>query len=200
VTRNNEVDEWLPILRPPYSDARYRHERFRADAYELSGREAITLGLCGSELRIGDIDAHALDVWERTWTGIHSSGAGKWNWRGLVEQLPRRAAVLRIAIWYGDDLCAMALGQASRRRVFGARHTVTLTFVERRPEPPSVPLRGQVIAIAATVARSYGVLLGARRLRLRAPDRNLLPYYRRYGFEPVWKGRTPLYCEKEIWA
>ena len=66
------------------------------------------------------------------------------------------------------------------------------------PEPPDVPLRGHVVAIATAVAESYGVIMGARRLRLRAPDRNLLPYYQKHGFEVVWRGSLPLYCEREI--
>jgi hypothetical protein len=179
-------------------DARHRHALFRADAYLMATRKALRKGLCGPDVRITDIDAQALQVWERTWTGVHPSGAGKWDWRGLVEQLPRRAAVLPFAIWYGGDLCGMAVGQASRRRMFGARHTITLTFVERRPEPPEVLLRGQIIAIAITVAECYGEIVGARRLRLRAPDRELVPFYRGLGFEIAWKGDVPLHCEREI--
>jgi hypothetical protein len=106
--------------------------------------------------------------------------------------------VLPFAIWYGDDLCGLALGHLSRRRWMGARHTVTLTYVERRPEPPDVPLRGHIVGIAAAVAENYGILTGARRLRLRAPDPNLLSYYQRYGFKIVWKGKKPLHCEREI--
>ena len=61
-----------------------------------------------------------------------------------------------------------------------------------------LPLRGQVIAIASVVVRQYGVTIGARRLRLRAPDRNLLSYYQQHGFQVAWKGKLPVYCEKEI--
>lgn len=196
--RERGSDEWLPVLRPPYVDARYRHAKFRADAYRMAADAAIQKGLCGPELRITDIDGHALQVWERTWTGLHPSGAGNWDWRGLVDQSPRRAAVLRFAIWYGDDLCGMVVGHASRRRMFGARHTITLSFVERRPEPPDVLLRGQIVAIAVIVAEKYGEIVGARRLRLRAPDRNLVSFYGRQGFEIAWKGDVPLYCEREI--
>jgi hypothetical protein len=151
-----------------------------------------------SGLRITDIDEHALATWQRTWRGTHPSRAGGWNWPLLLEGLPHRAAVLPIAIWYGDDLCGLALGQASRRRLNHSRHTVTVTFVERRPEPPAVELRGQVITIATAIAREYGLIVGARRLRLRAPDRNLLPYYEQHGFWIAWKGNVPVHCEKEI--
>jgi hypothetical protein len=191
-------DEWIAVLRPAYADARHRHAKARAEAYDLAGFLAVQRGLCGPDLRFSDIDEEALAAWQRAWRSTHPSGAGGWNWRTLVEGLPRRAAVLPVAIWYGTDLCGLALGQLSRRRFNGSRHTVTLTYVERRPEPPGVPLRGQVVAIATTVAESYGVIMGARRLRLRAPDRNLLWYYEKYGFEVVRRGTSPLYCEREI--
>lgn len=188
----------MAAVLPAYTAARNRHARARANAYSLARDDALEQGLCGPELRITDIDADVLDAWAQTWTGVHPSGAGGWDWRMLVENLPRRAAVLPFAIWHGNDLCGLALGQASRRRFNGSRHTVTLTYLERRPESPDVPLRGKVFAIAASVAREYGMIVGARQLRLRAPDRNLLDYYRGYGFEIAWKGGVPVHCEREI--
>jgi hypothetical protein len=103
-----------------------------------------------------------------------------------------------MAVWYGFDLCGLALGQASRSRAGGLRHTFTLTFVERRPEPPPVPLRGLIIALAVGVAENYGRALGASRLVLRNPDPNLLSYYEFQGFATVRKLQKPLYCLKEI--
>ncbi len=103
-----------------------------------------------------------------------------------------------MAVWYGSDLCGLALGQASRSRAGGLRHTFTLTFVERRPEPPPVPLRGLVIALTVDVAANYGRMLGATRLILRSPDPNLLLYYELQGFATVRKLQKPLYCFKEI--
>lgn len=150
------------------------------------------------ELRIADIDTEALSEWKRTWLGKHPSGAGGWHWPSLVDHLPRRAAILPMAIWHGGDLCGLALGRASRRRLNRSRHTVTLTHVERRPEPPDVPLRGHILALAIGVTQHYGVAVGARWLRLRNPDHNLLSRYQRLGFEIVWKGRIPVYCEREV--
>jgi hypothetical protein len=186
------------VLRSSYAVARARHTVARQEAYDGARDDAIAERVCGPELRITDIDAHALATRERTWSGVHPSGAGGWNWPGLVERLPSRAAVLPIAIWYGNDLCGLALGQASRHRADGCRHTVTLTYVERRPEPPPVQLRGAVLYLAISAARFYGAAVGARRLRLRNPDRNLLWYYETLGFKTVWKSGYPVYSEQEI--
>jgi hypothetical protein len=197
VARHGEEDEWLPVLAPPYLAARKRHAVARAEAYAVTHAEVMG-SICGPELQIRDIDEHALAVWERTWKGVHPSGAGGWDWPKLVEQLPRRAAILPIAIWYRNDLCGLAIGYASRPRLNRSRHTVTLTHVERRPEPPEVPLRGQIIGLVVGAARNYGLAVGARRLRLRTPDHNLLAYYQRHGFRVAWKGDVPIFCEREV--
>lgn len=196
--RREDGDEWLPVLRPAYAAARDRHARIRADAYAIARVDALQQGLCGPELWFGDIDRHALAVWKQTWTGVHPSGAGNWRWPSLVENLPHRAAVLPIAIWYGDDLCGLALGHASRHRLSRSRHTVTLTHLERRPAPPAVPLRGHVANLAFGVAKQYAEAVGSRRIRLLNPDRNLLAYYEELGFNVVWKDGIPLFCEREL--
>ncbi len=78
------------------------------------------------------------------------------------------------------------------------RHTVTLTYVERRPEPPTVPLQGRVVPLAVAAARNYGLALGASQLILRYPDPNLLGYYELLGFDVAWQGGQTVYCEQEI--
>lgn len=196
--RREAQDDWVAVLRPAYEAARERHARIRAEAYAVARLDALKQGLCGPQLWFGDIDAEALAVWNETWTGVHPSGAGKWNWPSLFEQLPRRAAVLPIAIWYGGDLCGMALGHASRARFNRSRHTVTVTHVERRPEPPAVPVRGHIAELAIMAVKRYGEAVGTRRLRLLNPDRNLLSHYEGLGFRTVWNAEVPLYCEQEI--
>jgi hypothetical protein len=170
----------------------------RLDVYAATRDDAVADGICGPALRLADINERALEVWRTTWMGTHPSGAGGWNWPALVQRMPRRAAVLPLAIWHGADLCGLALGHASRHRAAGVRHTVTLTHVERRPEPPIVPLQRRVIPLAVAAARNYGLALGASRLILRYPDPNLLRYYKLLGFDVAWEGGQPVYCEQEI--
>lgn len=79
-----------------------------------------------------------------------------------------------------------------------SRHTVTLTHIERRPEPPSVPIRGFIASLTIMAAEAYGEAVGARRLRLLNPDRNLLSYYEGMKFETIWNVGVPVYCQKEL--
>ena len=182
-----------------YRAASDRHRRARVEAYDAARNDVIAnLGI-GSELRLADIDAAAMAEWERSWARRkHPRGVGGWNWPELVRALPRRAAVLPMAVWYGSDLCGLALGQASRSRADGLRHTFTLTFVERRAEPPPVPLRGFIIRLTIAVAENYGRVIGATRLVLRNPDRHLVAHYEVLGFKVVQESKGPRYCLKEI--
>lgn len=177
-----------------YRTAWERHRDARTEAYEAARDDAITHAGLGAEIRLADIDDAALEVWARSWARRkHPTGTGGWNWPELVRALPSRAAVLPLAIWYGTDLCGLALGHASRSRAGGVRHTFTLTFVERRAEPPPVPLRGHIVSLAVAAAQSYGARLGASRLVLRNPDRNLLPFsMRRWALKLL--GRTENLC------
>ena len=182
-----------------YKAARRRHADARLEAYEAARNDAVTSGGLGHDLRLADIDRHTLEVWRATWRGqSHAVGAGGWDWPRLVAGMPRRAAVLPLAMWYGEDLCGLSLGHASRSRSGGVRHTVSLTYAERRPDPPAVPLRGFVIPLAVAVAQNYGYAVGASRLLLRNPDPDVVWYYEVLGFDVVWKGSTPIYCKKEI--
>jgi len=182
-----------------YRAASDRHRQARLEAYGAARDDVMAnLGI-GSGLRLADIDAAAMAEWERSWARRkHPRGVGGWNWPELVRALPRRAAVLPMAVWYGSDLCGLALGQASRSRAGGLRHTFTLTFVERRAEPPTVPLRGFIVRLAIGVAENYGRALGATRLVLRNPDFRLHAYYEALGFEVVQESREPLNLMKEI--
>jgi hypothetical protein len=153
----------------------------------------------GVRSRARRCDRAALGVWRSTWDcRRHGHGAGGWNWDELVASYHRRAALLPLAIWNGSDLCGLALGCASRHRAAGLRHTMTLNYIERRPEPPRVTLRGLVVPLAVAAARNYGLAPGATRLRLAYPDPRLLGYDGALGFSVAWKGATPLCCEQEI--
>jgi hypothetical protein len=90
----------------------------RQEAYAATRRSAIANGLAGEDLSITDVDESALHAWRTTWSGLHPSGAGGWNWPALVERLPHRAAVLPVALWHGADLCGLVL--ATRRAIVGS--------------------------------------------------------------------------------
>jgi hypothetical protein len=182
-----------------FARALTRHAALRHEAYAVARLDALRNGVCGPGLRITDIDATALKTWRGTWKGVHPSGAGKWDWENLLERAPHRPAVLPIALWYGSDLCGLAHGYASPHRASGVRHTISFTHIERRPEPPVVPLRGLIVPLAVNVGEAYGRTLGSSRIRLWNPDPRLLSYYRdALGFAVAWKSGRAVYCERRM--
>lgn len=188
-----------PQLSQQLAHAQTRHAALRREAYAAARADALRNGVCGPALRLADIDARAMTAWRDTWTGEHASGAGKWDWPTLLTRAPHRAALLPIALWYGTDLCGLAHGYASPHRASGVRHTISFTHIERRPEPPQVPLRRLVVPLAVAAAEAYGRALGSSRVRLLNPDPRLLWYYRDVlGFEVAWKNGQAVYCERAM--
>ncbi|MBB4638237.1 hypothetical protein FHS01_004297 [Longimicrobium terrae] len=183
----------------PYASARRRHADIRSDVYSFVRDQYVRAGVVTTDLRVTDIDRTAMEAWSGTWMGRrHPADAGAWNWPLLIECMPRRAAILPVALWSGDDLCGLILGRASRHRQTGVRHTVTLTYVERRPEPPPVPLRGEIVLLALSIATAYGKAVGASRIRLGYPEPRLIGWYERLGFVVARSGGKAVYCEREI--
>ena len=179
-----------------FSRARTRHAHVRSLAYLVTAETAVREGWSTSGIRLADIDPLTLDVWRRSWTGPHRHGARPWNWDALIEHMPRRAAVIPLAVWHGETLCGLGRGYLTRRRL-GGRNAAVLQYVEACPSDH--PLRGRVIQIAAAAAEIYGAEFGARYLRLMNPDAALLPYYTEsFGFRVAYKGAVARYCEREI--
>lgn len=81
----------------------------------MAAREdAVEAGGLSEDLHLADIDSRALEVWRSTWGGrTHPGGLGGWDWPRLVQKIPRRAAVLPLAIAaalnYGSALGASRL-------------------------------------------------------------------------------------------
>ena len=113
-----------------------------------------------------------------------------------MRRMPRRAAVIPVAIWHGELLCGLGRGYLTRRRL-GGRQAAVLQYVESCPS--NHPLRGRIIEIAAAAAEIYGAESGARHLRLMNPDPALVGYYcSNFGFRVAHKGAAARYCEREI--
>lgn len=179
-----------------FSRARARHAHVRSLAYRVTAETAVREGWSTSGIRLADIDPHTLDVWRHSWTCPHPHGALPWNWDALVEHMPRRAAVVPLAIWHGETLCGLARGYLTRPRLHG-RNAAVMQYIEACPA--NHPLRGRIVEIAATAAEIYGAEFGARYLRLMNPDPALLAYYtQNFGFRVAYKGAVARYCEREI--
>ena len=179
--------------------ARSQHAGIRREAYTATREEAMAVFNLGPQLRLADIDQIALDAWSATWNTQRPGGdTGRRDWPTLVQGFARKAAVLPLAIWYEEDLCALAIGRVLKARHGGMGYAVTLSYVERRPEPPRLPLKRTWTMLIVAAADNYGRALGAQWVRLRSPDRSLVPHYERMGFEIAREEKIVVYYQKEI--
>jgi hypothetical protein len=178
-----------------YQKALQRYTRLRRLAYEAVERLGDSRGATG--IRLTDIDSHALDAWRSTWIHAHPLGYGGWDWDGLVARVCTRPSAFQVAIWSGEELCGLAVGRVSRRRPSGRRHTVSVHYLEGSPDRGH-PLRGRVAEVAIAAADAYGVILGARRVRLIDPLPGVFRTYERLGFSIARESGIRLYFEKRI--
>ncbi|WP_029002586.1 hypothetical protein [Azorhizobium doebereinerae] len=112
--------------------------------------------------------------------GISDLAVGKaegfqFPWRKLVGQNRPYLRRFELAVWYRDNLAALAIGRASR-----GPDNVTIHFVER--SGGANPLAGWVALFAVEAADSYAKVIGRQRVKLKAPLAGVLPRYQAMGF------------------
>jgi hypothetical protein len=173
----------------------YRELQEAALAITMEAAEGSTSIL--SSVELARYSAEAAYAWRTTWEGQeHPSGSGAWDWPNLMRSRWRRPEAFRLAIWSGSTLCGLAIGHPSTSRRAGLRHTISVDIMEGAPFPH--PLRGSIALLVITYAITYGRLLGASRIRLVEPLPGAIAIYRDLGFEVVYKGKRPVYCERSI--
>jgi hypothetical protein len=192
----------FPSARDPMPISAYRlaqqyYARLRRNAYDQVEREVWEAGFVRVPLRITDTDAHTVAAWRAQWGGAHPTGDGNWEWDRILARAWRRPAAFHVAIWSGEHLCGLAVGRASKRRLTGVRHTISVHFIESAHSIDH-PLRHRIAPLVIAAAVGYGRQLGAWRIRLINPLPGALPLYERYGFTVARKAGQSLYCERRI--
>lgn len=180
-----------------FRQAQSYYAGLRRIAYDHAAGEALVRGVHRAPVRLADTDEQTIAVWRSTWTGRHPSGAGGWPWDVLLRKAWRRPSAFHLAIWSGGELCGLAVGRLSRRRVLGIRHTLSVHFMEGSPHPRH-PLKGDVALLVIVAADAYARAMGAHRLRLMNPLPGALPIYLRYGFTVARVTGQAVYCERRI--
>ena len=84
------------------------YDKARRKAYRALEARLVPLGV---NIRAGMIGLRALQAWEATWPKVPEASHmyGGWPWDALAQHynFPSR---FDLAIWVGEDLCAMAIG------------------------------------------------------------------------------------------
>lgn len=181
----------------PFLQTVRRFRELQDGALAITSEAVTRTGAISAPVELSLYDRAAESAWRLTWQGVeHPSGSGGWHWPDLVTNRWRRPEAFRLAIWSGSTLCGLAIGHPSKTRPVGRRHTISVDFMEGAPFPH--PLRGSIALLTVTFAITYGRLLGTSRIRLVEPLPGVIETYRTMGFEVVYQGGRPLYCERRI--
>jgi hypothetical protein len=140
---------------------------------------------------VSDIGAGALIAWDRQWEESRTVKReyGGWDWRALRKHYnePDR---FDVALWCGELLCGLAIGQPSAKGRFLVMH-----YLERR-YGDSNPLRRRVIRLVSAGVVDYAERLGCEAVRIWRPAQGLIVKYTAidYHYHPP-KGGLQAYCE-----
>ncbi|WP_366554923.1 hypothetical protein [Aquibaculum sediminis] len=163
----------------PYEEAQSRYQGYRDAAYDATWRCMLPL-LQSIDLKIFPLGRHALAYWsaiknfESIDPGQGFLPGGGFPWDKIYRQFRSTPRRFDIALWDGDKLCGLAIGNASR----GKRY-VTIKWIERFA---TTDQPGWVATTVLTAADYFGKTIGSEEVRLRNPRPDTERLYAAHGF------------------
>lgn len=136
-------------------------------------------------VRLTLIGPEALEAFERDWSG-HPGRRYPWPWREMATDFRRLPARLEVAVWCGETLCGLAVGEARRTHV-------RVGYLEGSPDPEH-PLRGKVTPAVLTAVTAYARAVGRGEVRFVDPVDAMVPRYEALGLVLVSPRGEPRYC------
>jgi hypothetical protein len=130
-------------------------------------------------VRLASVNADTLAAWEKQWPPHQPDVPirGGWDWTSVGSSYLQIPDAFHLAIWSDSTLCGLAVGTPTR-----ARQSLVIDCFEGSPDSKH-PLKGFILPLVLMVGDAYAAALGATRLRLRLPDKTLIPTYEALGFE-----------------
>jgi hypothetical protein len=151
--------------------------------------------LLGSDIdiTIKRIDHDVINDWSCQWQDgkLRTKPNGGWDWRLISDKYKKNCKRLDIAIYSGDKLECLAIGQISK-----GRYTVRLDYIEGSPYQS---LKGYLIPITTMYAAMIGKRLDSKHVAIFNPiNETVANVYKKYGFEqiPIYAGfeaKTAMY-------
>lgn len=160
------------------------------DAFRLTEADVCS-ALPLIQLRIEEIDLQALEVWRQSWTGLHPSGFGAFDWAKLHFRF-RSPRDFQASLWSEGILCGLAIGSVPRNH-----SRFTLHCMARKQNAPN-PLRGLVTGIVAAAAEYYSRGLGTPLMEIENPAPGLIGRYRAHGFTLAYERGSARYLAKKL--
>jgi hypothetical protein len=152
-----------------------------ADIYQQARRQSYAaleaaLAPMGIDARAGIIGLTALQAWRSTWLPLYdyARAYGDWPWESLAQEYDSPGR-FELALWAGDDLCALAIGPGVSA---GFRH-VTWSWVESWRQPNL--LNDRALQAADFCVSAYALGLGVRIVHVDCPAPGLAKQWTALG-------------------
>jgi hypothetical protein len=133
----------------------------------------------GQDVRLTEINKDVLNeakAWRRKYGSMgRASHEPGWDWSDEYYRRGRKTSGVTLAMWFGDQLCGLMIGQVSDGRLHATIH-----FLEGNPE--GNPLKGNVVVIATGYLEAIGALVGCEVVRIASPIPELVPHYKSFGY------------------
>jgi len=169
------------VVNTEHKKASYKYERLREIAREAAKENLSSLYSDSSNIVLTGIDSNALKA-VPIWLGMACSRPrAEWSWEEAAK-IYRKKYLKRfeLAIWYKNELCGLSYGRPS----FSSTR-IRIELIEGAPRigNPLGPKR--VVPITIINATAYAGILGAKELRIMAPENGLISYYESLDFTYV---------------
>lgn len=141
---------------------------------------------------LDDIDRVALHAWSATWTGLHPSGYGAFEWGRIAARYCRHPRNFQAALWADDILCALAVGAVKRDH-----SRMSLEYLARKQNAPN-PLAGEVTGIVTVAALYDCAALQIPLLEIANPAPGVERLYREAGFTLAYNRGSTRYLAQTL--
>ncbi len=181
---------------PPMPDrsailARKRYQAVRQIVYDTVAPAIVAA--YGTEAQLTMIGPAALEVSREIWPAAHGARghSDQFRWDEIAHELRNRYDRFEVALWSGEQLCALCAGLPSK----GPKY-LTIRFMESFEGDH--PFKGLVAPIMFDVANAYAVALERQILRLEEPVPTSVPICEDNGFALASEASPLTYYERKV--
>lgn len=150
--------------------AERKYAKYRLAVYQQLPRESEY----PRKLRLDSITQTAIRTYRDVW--LRHERRVDWDWPGEVTAWRKKCpSRLEMSVWHEHHLCGLLIA-----RTTSSKKSLYIEGVEGAPY--SHPLKGLVIPICITASEAYAAMLGAKEVRVQAPDPAVVPAYCELGY------------------
>ena len=166
----------------PNNQALQRYKSWLTLSHSVAAeRMSRELKLNDSKLRITPIDGAALSAWKDTWKPHLNERTVCNDWDVERPKYDKNFKRFDAAIWYGDELCGLVIGEPSK-----GGDSLKIRYVEGKPaqkDGSRHPLKGYICKIAIEAVTFYAAAIKATNVIVISTAGDVVACYEREGLK-----------------